>query len=131
MALIDLGTQPLVIGATPVLFTPFAYDFTQAYLIGGTFTASTFNSIFSNVRVDVIISPAPNLLFYHPEPTILTIRPGLLSFFVPMSQLFLASGTATIQAERLPFVRGGADSPTTITLNLFYEDTVSVPSWRD
>lgn len=130
MAVVNLGTETLIIGQNPVQFLPFPYDATQAYLIAGVFGVGDFSSIFSRARIRALLEPAPGLQFYHPDVQTLDILDGIVTFWLPMSPLFLGSGTVTLEAERLANRYGGADNQTAVTLNLLYEDTISVPTWR-
>lgn len=130
MAVINLGAFDIFTGQPAVLFTPFAYDQTLAYAIVAQFTAPSFVQIFSYVRVrfkvEVVGQPA-----LETEPPIrVDIRPDFQLFYFPASSLFRGNGTCTVEAERIPVFRGGADG-LPVNMALFYDDAVTVPSWRN
>lgn len=131
MAIVNLGNFPLIIGGATQAYTPFAFDTTLAYLIAGQFAVADFDAIFSRVRLRFLLQITPTFSFYHPEVQTLDILPGVVSFWIPMSGLFLNNGTCTIEATRLSNRYGGADNAPVIGLTLFYEDTITVPSWRN
>ena len=129
MAIVDLGTQTLTTGLNPVPYTPFAYDENLAYSIGVILTSSNFNQIFSYIRVRTLLQ-VPGFPAYSPiwcEE--IEIIPVNQLFFFPASPLFFGSGTCQFFAERLPRWRGAGDA-TVCTMQLLYDDALTVPSWR-
>lgn len=129
MAIVDLGTQNMVTGLNPVAFTPFAYDQTQAYGIGCLFTSGNFNLIFSDIRIFAVITMPSFPTFYDARPIIIEINAIPQLFFWAASPLFFGSGDVTFIAERRPRWRGAGDG-TPVTLQLLYDDAITVPSWR-
>lgn len=129
MAIVSLGQFPLFTGQPPVSYTPFGYDENLAYAIGGVFTAPSFVQVFSyvNIRFKVSVSGQPD---FETAPDLrVDIRPDVQLFYFPASPLFRGSGNCTIVAERIPVFRGGADG-LPVEMSLFYDDAVTVPSWR-
>lgn len=130
MAVVNLGSFPIFTGQPPVEFTSFAYDQTLAYALVAGFTASSFDTIFSfvNIQFKVAVPGQPDLEL---SPALrLDIRPLLQLFYFPASTLFRGSGDCSVTAERIPVFRGGADG-LPVTMSIFYDDAVTVPSWRN
>ena len=130
MAVINLGAFDIFTGQPPVEYTPFAYDQTQAYAIGAVFTATSFVEVFSYVNIKFKIEVAGQPAFETAPVTRVDIRPLVQLFYFPASSLFRGNGTCTVVAERIPVFRGGADG-LNVNMALFYDDAVTVPSWRN
>ena len=129
MAIVDLGTQNMVTGALPVAFTAFPYDQTQAYGIGCLFTSGDFNLIFSDIRLFAVITMPTFPTFYDSREIIIEINATPQLFMWAASPLFFGSGDVVFIAERRPRWRGAGDA-NPVTLQLLYDDAISVPSWR-
>lgn len=129
MAIVDLGTNILTTGGSPIGYTPFTYDQTLAYGIGVIFSSPNFNSIFSFVRVRALINVPGQPAFADVTNFDLQIVNVIQLFFFPASPLYRGSGTCTFFAERLPRWKGAGDG-TSVSMQLLYDDAITVPSWR-
>ena len=129
MAIIDLGTNGLITGAGPVAYTAFTYDQNSAYGIGCIFTSANFNSIFSFVRIRALINVPGQPPFIEATNYDLQILNIIQLFLFPCSPLFRGNGTVQFFAERLPRWKGAGDG-TNVSLQLLYDDAITVPSWR-
>lgn len=130
MAIVSLGTFPIVTKGLEVFYNPFSYNRRRAYGIYVLCTSSAFNNIFSYLRIRAQIEPNNLTPFRVSNTYELEIVPNLQFFFLPMSRLFDRNGDCTLLVERLPVFRGGGDR-TEVTVELSYDDDVDVPSWRD
>ena len=130
MAVINLGAFDIFTGQNEVEYTPFAYDQTQAYAIGAVFTAPSFEQVYSYVTIRFKVAVAGQPEFELAPATRVDIRPDVQLFYFPASSLFRGDGDCTIVAERIPVFRGGADG-LPVNMSLFYDDAVTVPSWRN
>ncbi len=128
MAIVDLGTNALATGTGPVAYTAFPYDQTLAYGIGAIFTSPNFNSIFSFVRIRAVINVPAQPAFADATNFDLSIENIIQLFFFPASPLYRGSGTVQFFAERLPRWKGAGDG-TPVSLQLLYDDAITVPSW--
>lgn len=130
MAVVSLGKFELFTSQPAVQYNPFPYDQTQAYAIAAVFTAPSFVQIFSWIairyRIEVVGQSA-----FETEPAFrVDIRPLPQLFYFPASSLFRGDGDCIVEAERIPVFRGGADG-LSVEMELFYDDAISVPSWRN
>lgn len=130
MAIINLGSRPLIVGASPVLFDPFFYDQTQAYMIAANISVSNVANVYSFLRARAIVNVSSQPPFYLAPYTDLEIFGGLQSFFFAASSLFRGDGTCTLEFERLPVTFGSGDTPD-VNVTLFYDNAVTVNSWRN
>lgn len=128
MAIVDLGTNALTTGSTPVGYTPFTYDQTLAYGIGCIFSSPNFNSIFSFIRVRAVINVPGQPAFADVTNFDLEILNIIQLFFFPASPLYRGNGTVQFFAQRLPRWKGAGDG-TDVSLQLLYDDAITVPSW--
>lgn len=129
MAIVDLGTLNLVVGGGPVAYAAFPYDATTAIGVGAIFSSPNFGSIFSYVEIRVGILSGSLPLFLNAEPIRLDVSSVIQVMFVPFSPLYFGNGNCILTAERIPFWRGAGDG-TPLTLNLLYDDALTVPTWR-
>lgn len=129
MAIVNLGDNTLEIGGAIAAYTPFPFQSTQAYLIGGQFTVSNFNNVFSYVIIRALITIPGLPPFRAAVNAELEILPGLFSFFYPFSSLYNGNGTVQFFAERVSRQPGTAELGTTVSLTLLYDDSISTPSW--
>ena len=129
MAIVDLGTQPLSTGLTPVGYTAFTYDQTLAYGIGCIFSSANFNTIFSFVRIRAVINVPGQPAFTVADFYDLEILNFIQLILFPCSPLFRGNGTVQFFAERLPKWKGAGDG-TSVSLQLLYDDAITTPSWR-
>lgn len=129
MAIVDLGTNILTTGTGPIGYTSFNYDQTLAYGIGVIFSSPNFNSIFSFVRVRALINVPGQPAFADVTNFDLQIVNVIQLFFFPASPLYRGNGTCTFFAERLPRWKGAGDG-TSVSMQLLYDDAITVPSWR-
>ena len=130
MAIVALGSLPMVVGALPSVFQPFNYDQNLAYSGFALFTVDNINNIFSRIQIRGLIN-IPGLPAYLADEIVeLPITATPVSFYYPFSPLMLGNGSCTFIAERLSNIRGTAESDSAVTLSLFYEDAITVPSWR-
>ncbi len=129
MAVVNLGIEDLNVGELPATYTPFPYDQNLAYAIGAVFQSPDFPNIFSycEVTFEVTVNNQP-VLQLAPK-TRLEIFPEVQLFYFPASPLFRGNGTCQIQVERYSFYRGGVDT-VPVQLSIFYDDAITVPSWR-
>lgn len=130
MAIVNLGTRPLIVGSNPVVYDPFPFLRTQAYLFGCTFTIGNPNNIFSNVIIKTLIDIPGLPNFIGATVVEVDIVPVLSTFFYPFSPLYNGDGQAFILAERNSFQRGTAEADSTVDLNIIYDNAVSTPTWR-
>ena len=129
MAIVNLGNLDLVTGFPPVAYTPFPYDATTAIGIGCIFSSSNFGNIFSFVQIRVGISAGTLPFFIDSVVYRLDIINVPQYILIPFSPLYFGNGTCTLIAERRPTFRGAGDG-TQVSLNILYEDTLTVPTWR-
>lgn len=129
MAIVDLGTQPLFVGGSPTAYAGFPYDATTAIGIGIVFSSPNFSNIFSRIqlRVSLISSGLP--VFIDAQPYNIDVLNVIQIQLIPFSPLYFGNGTCILIAERIPFWRGAGDG-TPLSMNLLYDDAVTVPSWR-
>ena len=130
MALVDLGTRSLQVGNVPSIYDPFPFLRTDAYLFGAVFNIQNLANIFSDITIRFLIDIPGLPDFLAPEPIRLEIVPVLSTFYYPFSPLFQGDGEASIIVERNSFIRGTGDADSLVSLNLFYDDAVTVPTWR-
>ncbi len=130
MAIVDLGTRPLIVGNNPVVFDGFSFLRTEAYLFATTFTIANPNNIFSNVLIKTLIDIPGLPNFIGATAITIDIVPVLSTFFYPFSPLYNGDGEAFFFIERIPFIRGGAEADSDVSLNIIYDDAVTVPTWR-
>lgn len=131
MAIRELGTRNLVVGANPVVYRNLRFDQTKAYCIFYEFTIDNPNNIFSYVHLKAQIRNTPYPLFFGDKPPNLEIELGTHSFFYPLSTLYGSDGRLRFYAERLSYYRGGAEADSEVSLRLFYDDEVETASWRE
>lgn len=129
MAVVDLGTRTLEVGSLPAVYDPFPYDETLAYGIGAIFASPDFDNIFSYAVVNFEIAVPSQPAFELQPSTQLEIKPGVKLFYFAASPLFRGNGTCTIIVERFSFYRGGVDT-VPLTLQLLYDNAVTVATWR-
>ena len=129
MAIVDLGTNNLTTGGAITVYTPFSYDQTLAYGIGIVLTSSNFNSIFSFIRIRALINVPGQPAFADIRNYDIQIVNIVQQFFFAASPLYRGNGTCTFTAQRLPRWKGAGDG-TTVTMQLLYDDAITVPSWR-
>lgn len=129
MAIVSLGSRPMIIGANPIAFDPFPFQEKEAYCIFNEFSIQNPNNIFSYVSIKclLIIPGLPN--FFASTGIELEISQGRGCFFYPFSTLYTNDGTATFIAQRVPKIRGSAESDSPVDLELFYDDDISTRSW--
>lgn len=129
MALVDLGTFPLNTGAPFIAYPPFTYDQNTAIGLGCIFTSTDFNNIFSSVELRTFLTPTGIPSFIESTKYPLDIINVIQVVLIPFSPLYFNSGTCSILARRIPTFRGAGDG-TPVSLQLIYDDAVTVPSWR-
>ena len=129
MAIVDLGNLNLVTGFPPVAYTAFPYDQNTAVGVGCIFSSSDFGNIFSFVRLRVSILSGSLPLFIDQTVYQLDIINVPQVVLIPFSPLYFGNGDCILLAERRPIFRGGGDG-TQVSLNLLYDDALTVPSWR-
>lgn len=130
MAIVSLGSFALFTGQPAVVYNPFNYDQTQAYAIGAVFTAPSFVQVFSYITIKYSIAVVGQPVFETAPTFRLDIEPEVQLFYFAASSLFRGNGTCQVVAERMPVFRGGADG-LPVTMELLYDDAVTVPSWRN
>lgn len=130
MAIVNLGTRNLIIGDAPSVFDPFPFIRTEAYLFAATFTIANPANIFSDVTIKVFIDIPGLPDFLGAETVKLDIVSVLSTFYYPFSPLYQGDGQAFIIAERKSFIRGTAEADSDVSLNLIYDDAITVPTWR-
>lgn len=129
MAIVDLGTLNLETGFPPVAFAAFPYNATTAIGVGAIFTSADFNNIFSYVELRTTILSGTLPPFIENTVYRLDILSVIQIVLIPFSPLYFGNGNCIIIAERKPLFRGAGDG-TQVSLNLLYEDTLTVPTWR-
>lgn len=130
MAILNLGTRSPQVGATPVQFDPLIYNEKDAYIIYMTMTIANIDSVYSYVQIKPLISPTNEPSFYLAPYLDFEIRQERQSFYLPCSSLWSGNGTCVFELERIPFVAGFGDT-ISVDINLFYDNAVSVRSWRN
>lgn len=130
MAIVSLGTRNVVIGDSPVAFNSFAFNQQLAYILYVSFTSAGFQNIFSVVRVRprVEVAGSPTAVVAPFEE--LEIIPAVQILYFPASRLFGGNGNVTYLVERVSRIYGGDDG-TEVTMELLYNDSMNVPSWRN
>lgn len=129
MAEVTLGAKDMGVGQGKELYTPIPVLDKRAYLIFATMTVSSPNNVFSFIRIQAFFTRDDGEMFFLPQNIELEIFDGKQSFYLPMSELYSGDGNVQLQAERLPKVRGGADSDSPLTLSLSYDDGASIRTW--
>lgn len=130
MVVVNLGNFDIFTSQPAVQFLPFNYDQTLAYALAAIFTAPTFTGVYSYVIIRFKIAVPGQIEFELHSDTRLDIRSDPQLFYFPASSLFRGDGTCTVEAERIPVFRGGADG-LPVNMTLLYDDAVTVPSWRN
>ena len=129
MPIIDLGTNSLEVGGNPGIYIPISFKDDKAYLIKGLFTSSSFNNIFSYVRIRAKLSIPGQPVFWAATFVELEILPEPFSFFYPFSSLYDGAGTAQFFAERVSFRPFFFRGEATATLKLFYDNKKDTATW--
>lgn len=129
MAIVNLGNLDLVTGFPPIAYTAFPYDQNTAIGVGCLFSSADFGNIFSFVELRVSILSAGLPIFIDQTVYRLDIINVPQYVLIPFSPLYFGNGDCILLAQRRPVFRGGGDG-TQVSLNLVYDDALTVPSWR-
>lgn len=129
MAIVNLGSFLISIGATPQQYASFEIRDARAYIINASTIVESPNNIFSFFRFRAIINNPTytDTYTHHLIEVPITVRP--FTFLLPFSNLYDGNGTTIIEVERIPNIPGAGDSGGEVTLTLEYDDANDIRTW--
>lgn len=122
MAIINLGTRAMIIGALPVTFNTFDFEEKTSRLIQVVFSISAPSNLFSYITLRGIITNDVFTDVYMPYFTEVDILQREQTILLPFLSILDSEGTCTLEAERISRIPGAAEINTLVTMSLSFDD---------